>query len=125
MAICQCDNWMAAKFDTYLAEYQHGLCFSFVRGVSFTGQSKNFPSEKAVDGERQIIIKNYAIQSSHVHTDLGKVHAHHPGAISSMTHKMMSDALLLPPSIPASFSAKGTVVILTKEQNTLVRKGHV
>ncbi len=25
MAICQCDNWMAAKFDTYLAEYQHGL----------------------------------------------------------------------------------------------------
>ena len=70
---------MAAKFDTYLAEYQHGLCFSFVRGVSFTGQSKNFPSEKAVDGERQIIIKNYATQSSHVHTDLGKVHAHHPG----------------------------------------------
>jgi hypothetical protein len=63
---CQCDCWMAAKFDTYLAEYQHGLCFSFVRGVSFTGQSKNFPSEKAVDGERQIIIKNYAIQSSHV-----------------------------------------------------------
>jgi hypothetical protein len=66
MAICQCDNWMAAKCDTYLAEYQHGLCFSFVRGVSFTDQPKNFPSEKAVDGERQIRIKNYAIQSSHV-----------------------------------------------------------
>jgi hypothetical protein len=30
MAIRQCDDWMAAKFDTYLAEYQHGLCFSGV-----------------------------------------------------------------------------------------------
>jgi len=64
MAIRQCDDWMAAKFDTYLAEYQHGLYFSFVRGVSFPGQPKNFPSEKAVDGERQIISKNDAIQSS-------------------------------------------------------------
>ncbi len=66
MAICQCDNWMAAQFDTYLAQYQHGLCFSFMRGVSFTDQPKNFPSEKAVDGERHIRIKNHAIQSSHV-----------------------------------------------------------
>jgi len=33
-----------------------------VRGVSFTGQSKNIPIEKAVYGERQIMIKNYAIQ---------------------------------------------------------------
>ena len=33
------------------------------RDVSFTGQSKNFPIEKAVYGERQIIIKNYAIKS--------------------------------------------------------------
>jgi hypothetical protein len=26
MAIRQCDDWMAAKFDTCLAEYQHGHC---------------------------------------------------------------------------------------------------
>ena len=66
MAICQCDKWMAAQFDTYLAQYQHGLCFSFMRGVSFTDQPKNFLSEKAVDGERHTRIKNYAIQSSHL-----------------------------------------------------------
>jgi hypothetical protein len=57
---------MAAQFDTYLAQYQHGLCFSFMRGVSFTEQPKNFPSEIAVGGERHTRIKNYAIQSSHV-----------------------------------------------------------
>ncbi len=58
-------GWRQEKCDHDLAEYQRGLFFSFVRGVSFTGQSKNFPIEKAVSGESQIISKNSATQSSH------------------------------------------------------------
>jgi hypothetical protein len=40
---------------------------SFVRGVSFTGQPKNFPIEKAVSGERQIISKTTP-SSHHIDT---------------------------------------------------------
>jgi hypothetical protein len=45
--------------------------------------------------------------------------------ISTMMHKMISSALLFLPPLRAYFLLKGTAIMLMKEQNTLVRKGHL
>ncbi len=58
---------MAAKFDTYLAEYQHGLCFSFVRGVSFTDQPKNFPESRKLSMGSVIYLSKTTLSSHHMY----------------------------------------------------------
>ena len=68
MAICQCDNWMAAQFDTYLAQYQHGLCFSFMRGVSFTDQPKNFPESRKLSMGSVIDVSKTTLSSHHMYS---------------------------------------------------------
>jgi hypothetical protein len=44
---------------------------------------------------------------------------------STMMSKMISDALLFPPPLQAYFPLKGLAMILLRDQNTLLQKGHL
>jgi hypothetical protein len=58
-------------------------------------------------------------------TDHFTDHARNTNVIGAMMCKMIRNALLFPPPLQAYFPLKGPAIMLTREQNTLLRKGHL